>query len=335
MRNHRSLAFSLVAFVLGGSLAVAQAPPTPAKPDTPAVKQHLDAARAAAGSEWTQAYDFICAANQTRANRPDDPEFEPTKIFDNLYAIGRLGTAVYAITTSDGIMLIDSGYADQLDTVLLPGMRKLGLDPERVKYVLLGHGHGDHFGGAAYFQERGARVALSAADWDLIENPPAPPPGRAGAPAAPAAAQPKPPKRDVVAVEGQPIVLGDMKVTPVSIPGHTPGSLGYIFPVKEGRATHTAALFGGSILTPGRIADAGLQQYVKSVEHFADVTRRMNVDVEIQNHPLYDGFDTRLQALKARKPGQPNPFVVGKEPHQKFLTVMRECIYAQLERRRT
>jgi hypothetical protein len=138
----------------------------------------------------------------------------------------------------------------------------------------------------------------------------------------------------MVATEGQPIVVGEMKVTPVLIPGHTPGSLGYIFPVRESRTTHVAALFGGSILTPGRISNEGLQQYVKSVEHFADVTRRMNADVEIQNHPLYDGFEMRLQAFKARRPGQPNPFVVGKESYQRFLTVMRECIYAQLERRR-
>ena len=48
---------------------------------------------------------------------------------------------VYAITTSAGIVLIDAGYADQLEAVLLPGMKTLGLDPNSVRYVLLGHGH--------------------------------------------------------------------------------------------------------------------------------------------------------------------------------------------------
>jgi len=56
------------------------------------------------------------------------------------------------VTTSAGIVLIDAGYADQLESVLLPGMKKLGLDPSQVRYVILGHGHGDHFGGALYFQ---------------------------------------------------------------------------------------------------------------------------------------------------------------------------------------
>ena len=165
--------------------AQAQAPTLP-KPDTPAVIRHVEPARKAAGADWTQAVDFICKVNPYRANRDDDPLIAPTKIFDNVYAIGRTGTVVYAITTSAGIVLIDSGYADQIETVLLPGLKALGLDPANVRYVLLGHGHGDHFGGTAYFQERGARVVLSAADWDLTEAPPAP--ARGGA--APAAASP-------------------------------------------------------------------------------------------------------------------------------------------------
>ena len=328
MMSSRALAHSILALsVAGTAMAQApQAPVAPPKPDTPAVLRHVDAARKAAGTEWTQAVEFICSADQSRANRPDDPEIEPTKIFDNLYAVGRTGTVVYAITTSEGVVLIDAGYADQVATVLLPGLRKLGLDPANVKYVLLGHGHGDHFGGAPYFQQRGARVVLSAVDWDLIDMPA--PAGRA------AAAGPAPPKRDIVATDGQAITVGDVKITPVLIPGHTPGALGYIFPVKDGRTTHMAALFGGSILTPGRISDDGLQQYIRSVGHFAEITRKMNADVEVQNHPLYDGFESKLSRLKARRNGQPHPFVVGQQGYQRFMTVMSECSQAEAERRK-
>jgi metallo-beta-lactamase class B len=324
------LATAIAAVFAAAGTILAQAPQQPPpKPDTPAVTRHIDAARKAAGEDWTQAVDFICAVNPNRANRPDDPLIEPTKVFDNVYAIGRLGTIVWTITTSEGIVLIDAGYADQLETVLLPGLRKVGLDPANVKYVLLGHGHGDHFGGAAYFQQRGAHVVSSAADWDLMEAPPAPARGGGPAPAGPAA-----PKRDVVAVEGRAITVGDVQFTPVLIPGHTPGSLGYIFPIKDGSRTHTAGLFGGSILIPGRIDDAALQQYVKSIQHFGDFARKLNVDVELQNHPLYDGLETKLERLKTRRPGQPHPFVVGQQGYQRFLTVMSECTQAQLERRK-
>lgn len=343
MLNAPSVLTSSLFVLLMAGLGALQAPPAQeaAKPDSPEARQLLEIARKSAGSDWNETFDFICAVNPGRANRPDDPEIEPTKIFDNLYVIGRSSTAVWAVTTSEGIVLIDSGYGDQLESVLLPGMKKLGLDPGQVKYVIVGHGHGDHFGGTSYFQQRGARIVLAGPDWDLIENPaPAgrgPAPGGAGAPPAargPAPAQVPPPKRDLVAVEGQAITVGDVNFTPVMIPGHTPGSMGVIFPVKDGRATRVAGLFGGSILTPGRISDEGLQQYIKSVEHWADVARRMNVDVEIQNHPMYDGFLTKLDRLKQRKPGDPNPFVVGRDSYQRFVRVMADCTRLQLVRRK-
>ena len=320
------LTSSLIVLSVAGFCA-AQAPTAQeaTKPDSPEARQLLETAKKSAGTDWIEAYDFICAFNPGRANRPDDPEIEPTRVFDNLHVIGRTSTVVWAVTTSNGIVLIDSGYGDQLESVLLPGMKKLGLDPAQVKYVFVGHGHGDHFGGASYFQQRGARVVLAGPDWDLIEKP------------APAGGGPglQPPKRDVVAVEGQAVVVGDVSFTPVMIPGHTPGSMGIIFPVKDGGTTRVAGLFGGSILTPGRISDEGLQQYIKSVEHWGDVTRRMNVEVEIQNHPLYDGFLTKLERLKQRKPGAPNPFVVGRDSYQRFVSVMAGCTKLQLARRKS
>ncbi len=181
-----------------------------------------------------------------------------------------------------------------------------------------------------YFQQRGARVALSAADWDLIEHPPAPPAG-APAPAAPAGLPP--PRRDVVVADGQPIEFGGLRITPALIPGHTPGSLGFVFEVRDGAQKHTAALFGGSILLSGRIPDDGLRQYVQSIEHFATVTKGLGVDVEIQNHPLYDGFGAKLERLAKRGRGDAHPFVVGKDAYQRFLTVMGACGEAQLARR--
>jgi metallo-beta-lactamase class B len=213
-----------------------------------------------------------------------------------------------------------------VETVLVPGLRKLGLDPANVKYVLLGHGHGDHFGGSAYFQGRyGARVGTAAADWDVMY--PANPPQQANPNAV------KPPKRDLVLEDGKPIRLGDVPVTPVLIPGHTPGSMAYIFPVKDGQRTHVAGLFGGTILTLSRITTPGLKQYVDSIRHYLDVAKRMNVDVEIQNHPIFDATPDRLARLKTRKAREPHPFVMGTERYQRFWNVVSECVQAEIARR--
>ena len=167
-------------------------------------------------------------------------------------------------------------------------------------------------------------MGLAAADWDVMY--PATPPANA------TANQVKP-KRDLVLAEGQPLTLGDTTVTFVAIPGHTPGSLAFIFPVREGRQRHVAGLFGGTILTADRITTPGLQQYVQSIEHYLGVAKKMKVDVEVQNHALFDMTPERLATLKARKSGEPNPFLVGTDRYVKFWSIVSECMQAEIARR--
>jgi metallo-beta-lactamase class B len=141
-------------------------------------------------------------------------------------------------------------------------------------------------------------------------------------------------QNDQVVVEGQPIVLGDVKLMPVAIPGHTPGSMGYIFDVKDNGKTHVAAIYAGTILTPGPISDEGLQTYLKSVAHFKEETKKAKVDVEIQNHPLMDPIQVKLDKLAARQKGDPNPFVVGTANYQKFVDVISLCTEVNIARRK-
>jgi metallo-beta-lactamase class B len=304
-------------------LAVILASPLPAQaPDSPEVKALIEKARKAGGPMWAAEEHFFCEA--PRPNRPDDPVIPASKIFDNVYIIGNSGTAVYVIQTSAGLLMIDSLGADQVETQLLPGFQKLGLNPANVKIILVGHGHADHFGGSRYMQDHfGSKVYISAADWNVMENP--------SAKKGPA---PVLPKHDAEVKEGEPVVLGDLKITPVAIPGHTPGSMAYIFPVKDNGQTHMAGIYGGTVLTPGIVSDEGLATYLKSVKHYKEEAGKAGVDVIMQNHPLMYPLPDMLDQLARRKKDEPNPFVVGKASYQKFVDVMEACTEVNIARRK-
>jgi metallo-beta-lactamase class B len=296
----------------------------PAMAQNPAdIQAHIEQARRSAGSQWAEAAAYFCAEN-AMPNRPTDPAIEPTRLFDNLWVIGSVGTAMYVLESSEGLILIDAGYPEQVESVLLAGLRKLNLDPARVRMVIVLHGHSDHFGAARHFQDAyGAKVFMGAADWELLEAPQAKGKG-------PAVAQPR---RDQVAADGQAIVLGDARLLPILVPGHTPGALALIFPVYDRGRRHTAGLFGGTVLSAGFVSAEGLRQYIDSVRRYARIAAENRVDVEIQNHPLMDGFAAKLEQLKRRGPQDPHPFVVGETAYAAFLDVMRECAQAQLLRK--
>src|SRR5215471_18285382 len=143
------------------------------------IEAHLAAAKAAAGFDFTGTLARICIAPQTApgADVPPLPPPDrstwftaPAKVFDNLYFVGTKFHSSWALTGRDGIILIDTLYDYASEEAIVGGLRKLGLDPAAVKYVIVSHAHRDHVGGAKLMQERfGARIVMGGPDWDLTE----------------------------------------------------------------------------------------------------------------------------------------------------------------------
>ena len=245
---------------------------------------------------------------------------EPGKVFDNLYFVGLAGVSAWAINTSDGIILIDAlNNGKDAQTAIVPGLRKVGLDPAHIKYLIITHSHGDHYGGAQYLVDRfHPRVISSEADWKGMSGP-----LQFNNPAWDA-----PPKRDMTIVDGQKLTLGDATITLYVTPGHTPGTISVVIPVKDNGTPHTAALWGGTgfNFTP---TAAAFKTYGDSADRFKDIVRRAGVDVFLSNHGNIDDTPTRLSALRNRKPGEPNPYVIGPDAVQSVLTVLSECAKAR------
>ena len=192
------------------------------------------------------------------------------------------------------------------------GLKKLGLDPAQIKYVIVSHGHGDHAAGAKFLQDRfGARVVMSAADYDLLDrqNPV------------------WKPKRDMVATDGMMLTLGDTTLTLYLTPGHTEGTISTILPVRDNGQRHTAAAWGGTAFNFGPDR-ARLVMYVNSSVRFRDIVAKAGADVLIANHTIFDGSKQKIPALATRAKGAPHPYVIGNDAVRRYLTVANECAQA-------
>lgn len=298
-----------------------------------AADDHIAAARSAARNEHLGLFNAVCApSSEPRpAAAPGPParsewHAEPAKVFDNLYFVGQTQYSSWAVTTSEGIIIVDAIWDYSVEDEVVGGLKKLGLDPARIKYVLLSHGHIDDAGGARYLQEHfAAHVIASAADWDLMEHD--------------KGAWPKP-KRDMVATDGQKLTLGDTTVTLYLTPGHTLGTISTLIPVKDQGQPHLVAEWGGTAfnwlrspalyITAERPAKFWFETYSNSAERFRQIATTAGADVLISNHTIYDGSEPKLAALAKRKPGDPNPWVVGTDSVKRYLTVADECAKAGL-----
>ncbi|HMA75401.1 MAG TPA: MBL fold metallo-hydrolase [Xanthobacteraceae bacterium] len=311
MKHRIGAALAIVAGLSIGSASAQQ------NADT--IDSHLAAAKAAAGFDFTGTLARICIAPQTAPGadvRPPPPPdratwfTEPAKVFDNLYFVGTKIHSSWALTTSEGIILIDTLYDYASEEAIVGGLKKLGLDLATVKYAIISHAHGDHVGGAKLMQDRGARIVMGAPDWDSIEKSVNQYPNGK-------------PKRDIAATDGQKITLGDGSVTLALTPGHTPGTVSMFFEVTDNGRPLTVAYSGGTAFNfPNDVPH--FDTYIASQRKMAELASR-NATVLMSNHSEFDNAVTKIKLLAARKPGEPHPFEIGRDAVQRYFKVMDEC----------
>ncbi|MBM7049193.1 MBL fold metallo-hydrolase [Rhizobium lusitanum] len=267
------------------------------------------------------------SATESTQGRPARPEtsadLEPQKVFDNLYFLGTGGVASWAIKTSEGIILIDAlDNNEEAKQNIEGGLEKLGLNPHDIRYLIITHAHGDHYGGQEFLVNTyKPKVLMSEADWKELEKPEL------------EFSNPDwgiPPKRDVSVKDGETITLGDTVVQLYVTPGHTPGTLSLIFPVSDGAEGHVVGLWGGTGMRFGP-DEQRIRTYSASAGRFRDIAEQQSVDVFMSNHPARDGALEAIAKFKIRSPGEPNPFVAGHAALGAF-ELLRDCSLAQAER---
>ena len=319
----------LVMSVAVTSMALAAQQSTGDTPDA-----HVALAKAAAGDTYQNLFNFLCtipgprgggaggAGRRAGGPPPGPPDrstwfTEPVKVFDNLYFVGQSEYSAWAVTTSEGIILIDTLFDYSVEAEIAGGLTKLGLDPASIRYAVVTHPHPDHHGGAKFLQDRyKTRIVMSAPDWDVIDRLGGTKPARDGV-------------LSNVATDGQALTLGDTTVTLFVTPGHTPGTLSVLVPVRDNGRRHLAALWGGTGLNADR---ESLEQYIQSAQRFSAIAQKAGADIILSNHTDWDGSKTYLPQLATRAPGSPNPYVVGASDVRRYLDVARECATARVMR---
>ena len=302
-------------------------------------RSHLELARGAAyrpGQDFTWIHDLICvgpppargAQGPEPAEGPAPPRSvwysEPAKVFDNLYYLPTRtpsvaeGVIIWAVTTSDGIILYDAGFDYSVEEIVDDGLRRLGLNPADIRYVIVSHGHTDHYGGARHLQDAyGARIILSQTDWDLIAEDGNAPDIK--------------PRPDIVAIDGMELTLGDTTVELHLTPGHTRGPISVLIPLRDGERWHLGATWGGMNFNARYFQNqaAAIGAYRDAAMGYGEVVAEARADVVLGSHFMQDKTPYKVNALRFRGPGDPHPFVEPGGPFR-HLTTVGECAAARL-----
>jgi metallo-beta-lactamase class B len=301
------------------------------QPESDSIEAHIAAGKNAAGGR-DNTPDFyglvtaICVAPLNAPARPDAPAprmnfdrarayLEPKKAFDDLYWMGTPSRSTWALTTSDGIILYDTQSVYDAEDIIVGGLKKLGLDPAQVKYVIVSHAHENEAGGAKLMQQRyGAHIVMGAGDWDMVsESVNGFPNGK--------------PKRDIVATDGMMITLGGRTVTIYLMPGHTPGTISSIFQVHDHGKPLTVAYSGGTEFN--FVNDVPhFDTYLASERRFAAIAAAAGATVIMGNQSQFDNAALKLRTLPDRRPGEAHPMEVGTAAVARYFKIEDECAQA-------
>ena len=348
--------FCSVVLVAGSLVAGVQA-------QSAAARTHVEAARAAIPPPVTNPnapylgfnalFDQVCRepmlpdtmrTNDRSAVLPFEEWYTyPVDIFDNLTFIGTKTAGVWAVSSPDGIIVIDASFHYASKQLAL-GLLNFGLDPNDIKYIIVTHAHDDRYWGAKALQDTypDAHVAMSAADWDVVAKDNSP-------------AEFKP-RKDMVITDGQKITLGDVTVTAYITPGHTPGTLSLIIDgltntksVASDDGRHVAAIWGGTDPSIGRNGvkyyqdgRAMMRAHVESLQRFIDLGTQAGVDVILSPTLSHANMVEKMRYWRMANPdhsrgadignqlaGEAHPFV-SKEAVSRYNKILLECYQAQL-----
>lgn len=225
----------------------------------------------------------------------------PFHVVGPIYYVGTEGLAAYLVKTRAGLILLD-GTMEENVPAIETNIRALGYDIHAVKLLLNSHAHFDHAAGlAALKRDTGATLLASAADRPALESGVPPSETSYGVIRFP------PVNVDHTLVDRRPVRLGEIAMTPILTPGHTPGCTSWATQVQDGART-LRIFFPCSITVAGNrlIGNKGYPGIVADFRRSFARLRKQRADVVLPAHP--ETADV-LGRAKRRDAGEADAFV--------------------------
>ena len=244
---------------------------------------------------------------------------KPGRIFGNLYFVGTKPSSTHIIDTGDGLILIDPGHLENFYLVI-NNIWELGFNPKDIKYILLSHCHYDHVDATERLVNLcGAKVFMGKNDLPLYNG-------------EIYHYDFSPFRVDILLEDNDVVELGNTKIQCLLTPGHTDGTMSFLFDVTDGVNTYKACMFGGAgtnTMTKEFIEKNNLtydhrQKFFDSIEKLL----KIHVDINVGNHVGGNNTVENLQALEQNP--ENNPFV---NPQQwiEFLNQVKETLEKVIE----
>ncbi len=212
-----------------------------------------------------------------KINLPWEGRIEPFKIIGNVYFTGTFQASSHLIDTGDGLILIDTGYANTL-YLLIDSIYKLGFNPSDIKYIINTHWHWDHTEATAAMAELSkAKTLIGKKDYEKAK---------------------KYFDADILISDGDTLSLGNTTIRFMETPGHTEGTISFFFNTEDNGKIYRVGMFGGAganTLVPEKYDyDNCREDYKSSIERL----KKEKVDVFIGNHVWNNNTEAKGKLLK-------------------------------------
>nr|AIA13030.1 L1_beta_lactamase [uncultured bacterium] len=268
----------------------------------------------------------IAKAQADETSRSWNRPVEPFRIIGNIYYVGATEVSSFLITTPEGHILLDSGFAETVP-LIQANLKKLGFKIEDVKILINSHAHYDHAGGLADLKElTGAKLMASEADAALLAD------GGKGDFRWGDSLSYKPVKADRLLRDNDTVQLGGITLTVRLTPGHTKGSSTWMMKVKEA-GRQLDVIFAGSTSAPGYklIDEPKYPGIIGDYEYTFRLLKSLQCDVFLGPHGSF--FSLLDKAARLKQGEKNNPFIDPKG-YRGFIERSEKDFHEQLEKQR-